>query len=249
MNTVLQQELQRYNKLLSVVRTSLINVGLAIKGEVPLSVELEAVCHSVFVNTVPEVWAKRAYPSLKPLASWINDFLERLKFMQSWIDNGAPPNFWISGFFFTQSFLTGAKQNYARKHVIAIDQIDFDFIVVCDENKYDLKKPAEDGVYVHGLFMEGARWDDKKEAVDESQPKVLFTQMSTIWILPQKKVDIDYGHSYKCPVYKTARRAGTLSTTGHSTNFVLYIYLPILKKHKPGHWVQRGVALLTGLSD
>jgi len=44
MNTVLQQELLRYNKLVQVVRTSLINVGKAIKGEVPLSLELETVC-------------------------------------------------------------------------------------------------------------------------------------------------------------------------------------------------------------
>lgn len=109
MNTVLQQELLRYNRLLRVVRTSLVNVGKAIKGEVPLSVDLEDVCASLYGNGVPAVWAKVAYPSLKPLASWVIDFLERLKFMQDWIDEGAPSNFWISGFFFTQSFLTGAK--------------------------------------------------------------------------------------------------------------------------------------------
>ena len=72
-------------------------------------------------------------------------------------------------------------------------------------------------------------------------PKVLFTQMKSVWILPAKRDDIDYGHSFKCPVYKTARRAGTLSTTGHSTNFVLYLYLPIQKKHQEKHWVKRGV--------
>jgi len=109
MNTVLQQELLRYNRLISVIRGSLVNVGKAIRGEVPLSVELEQVYTSVYNNIVPGVWAKRAYPSLKPLASWVLDCLERLKFMQKWIDENAPPNFWISGFFFTQSFLTGAK--------------------------------------------------------------------------------------------------------------------------------------------
>lgn len=245
LNTVLQQELLRYNKLLQVVRSSLINVGKAIKGEVPLSVELEAVCASLFNNLVPEIWHKRAYPSLKPLASWIIDFLERLKFMQSWIDNGAPKNFWISGFFFTQSFLTGAKQNYARKYVIAIDFIEFDFIVLSDESKYDFEKGPDDGVYVWGLYVEGARWDSEQEALEESQPKVLFSTMKGIWILPGKRDDIDYGHSYKCPIYKTARRAGTLSTTGHSTNFVLYLYLPMQKKHQSKHWTKRGVAMLT----
>jgi len=249
MNTVLQQELFRYNKLTTIVRSSLINVGKAIKGEVPLSLELEEVCDSLHSNHVPDIWHKRAYPSLKPLASWVLDFLERLRFMQRWVDEGAPESFWLSGFFFTQSFLTGAKQNFARKHVIAIDHIDFDFIIISDETKYDLTKAPEDGVYVSGLFLEGARWDDKKEAIDESHPKVLFTTMRSIWILPGNVEEIDYGHSYKCPVYKTARRAGTLSTTGHSTNFVLYLYMPIQKKHKDKHWVKRGVALLTQLSD
>jgi len=78
MNTVLQQELLRYNKLTGVVRASLINVGKAIKGEVPMSNELDGVCSSLFNNAVPAVWHKVSYPSLKPLASWILEFLQRL---------------------------------------------------------------------------------------------------------------------------------------------------------------------------
>jgi len=66
-----------------------------------MSLELEAVGNSVFDNLVPALWAKKAYPSLKPLASWIADFIQRLKFMAEWIEHGAPSNFWLSGFFFT----------------------------------------------------------------------------------------------------------------------------------------------------
>jgi len=127
--------------------------------------------------------------------------------------------------------LTGAKQNYARKHIVAIDGIDFGFSVISDESKYDFTKPPEDGVFIYGFFLEGCRWDERKEALDESAPKVLFAPMKYIWVLPSKMDEIDNGHSYKCPVYKTAMRKGTLSTTGHSTNFVLYIWLPMQKKH------------------
>lgn len=159
-----------------------------------MSLELEAVGNSLFDNLVPALWAKKAYPSLKPLASWVNDFIARLKFMQDWVDNGAPAQFWVSGFFFTQSFLTGVKQNYARKHIIAIDQIDFDFEVISHPQKYDLTKAAEDGAYVFGLYLEGCRWSTDQEVLSESYPKQLFTSMPMLWLVPKKVSDIDYGH-------------------------------------------------------
>lgn len=81
MNTVLNQELIRFNKLLRVVRSSLIDVKKAIDGLLVMSDELELVYDGVFDNKVPQSWHKVAYPSLKPMGSWIGNLVERLNFM------------------------------------------------------------------------------------------------------------------------------------------------------------------------
>jgi len=63
---------------------------------------------------VPKLWEEVAYPSLKPLGSWINDLKERVKFMGDWLLNGNPNCFWISGFYFPQGFFF----DLFRKHWI-----------------------------------------------------------------------------------------------------------------------------------
>ncbi|NWV36400.1 DYH1 protein, partial [Grantiella picta] len=244
MNTVLVQEVIRYNKLLEEVAQTLKDLLKALKGLVVMSSRLELMASSLYNNTVPELWNAKAYPSLKPLASWVNDLVQRIEFLQTWISQGIPSVFWISGFFFPQAFLTGTLQNFARKSVISIDTISFSFKVMKEAVK-DLKRQPEVGCYIHGLFLEGARWDPVAGQLAESRPKELYTEMAVIWLVPVANRKPPESGSYLCPIYKTLTRAGTLSTTGHSTNYVIAVEIPTDKPEK--HWIKRGTALICAL--
>ena len=244
MNTVLYQELVRYNGLLETLKPSLDNLKKAIKGLVVMSTDLEDLGKALFFGRVPELWLGKSYPSLKPLAGYVLDLVKRLEMFQKWVEDAPPPVFWMPGFFFTQAFLTGTLQNFARKYTVPIDNVAFDFEMMAKE--WYRNKPT-DGNYVKGLYLEGAQWDVEEVLLVEQSPKVLFTLAPTMWLKPAPETEMSQYPFYDCPVYKTSERWGMLSTTGHSTNFVMMVRLPSNKPKE--HWIQRGVAMLTQLDD
>ena len=188
------------------------------------------------------------------------DLVARLKFLQDWYESGVyPANYWLSGFYFTQAFLTGTKQNFARRNNLPIDECQYETVVqTAEQEETDAKKVPEHGAYVWGMFLDGAQWDRGTHALQESRPKELFVSMPTIHLLPMHHTklepvkDSDVGgtaHLYVAPCYKTSIRFGVLSTTGHSTNFVMYFRIPMDPQHNQRHWIKRGTAMLSQLDD
>lgn len=183
---------------------------------------------------------RTGFLSLKPLSSWQLDLGERLVFLKNWLNQGKPSIFWISGFFFPQAFLTGALQNNARKYNQEIDRLEFRYHFKDTKDKPEsFTTSPGDGVYIHGLFLEGARFCDVAKFIRPSHPKILYTPLPVMHFEPiydresPKMV-------YRCPIYKVLSRRGTLSTTGHSTNFVIYLEVP--SDNEEDTWIRAGVA-------
>jgi len=263
LNTTLQQEGERFNKLTVELQKSLPTLKKALRGLVVLSAELESMGTSLFNQFVPDNWTKQSYPSLKGLGPWFEDYAKRIKFLNDWIEAGAPPVFWISGFFFPQGFMTAVLQNHARKYKMPIDTVAFSHVMRHEPMEKLTKKPA-DGCFIDGLFLEGARWDKDEESLVDPRPKELFSPMCVIQLKPLQYREVPEEGLYRAPVYKVLSRTGVLSTTGHSTNFVFWLEVP---SNKPtiyrnslvsetneqrqfcdnSEWIKGGVALFCAL--
>lgn len=160
-----------------------------------------------------------------------------------------------TGFYFPQAFLTGTLQNFARKYKYPIDIVSFNYIISeLSWTKIDTR--PFDGVYIRGLFLEGARWDMTNKTITDSFPKQLYTEVPVIHLLPQRNRPETMKDIYRCPVYKILSRRGVLSTTGHSTNFIMWIEIPSKRtnilnnegKADQEEWIRAGVAAFSSLT-
>ena len=237
---------------------------------------------------VPASWVNLAYPSLRPLGSWLLNLLQRVTQLAEWTaDLGVPKSVWLSGLFNPQSFLTavmqvgcaavtcrgpptmqagscrsrsscfagagkgnkaacaaawkhcapylaswmfkaaghvqaatsplhimvacalqlhpGALQTTARRNDWPLDKT----VVLTEVTKKQpdqIDAPSRDGAFIHGLTLEGARWDEKAGCLDESRPKELFCPMPVILVRAVTVDKAELKDAYQCPVYTTEAR-------------------------------------------
>jgi dynein heavy chain len=145
-----------------------------------MSVELEDMYNQFILRRVPKNWTFYGYLSLKPLGSWFDDLLQRVAFMNEWVEKGTLPSYWVSCFYFPQGFMTAVLQTYARKTKTPIDELVFQTIVRKEAPAKIFSIP-EDGVNIHGMILEGCNWNSERNTLVESEKKQLFVEVPTIW--------------------------------------------------------------------
>ncbi|XP_053058018.1 dynein axonemal heavy chain 5 isoform X1 [Acinonyx jubatus] len=232
MNIFLRQEIDRMQRLLTLVRTTLMELKLAIDGTIIMSENLRDALNCMFDARIPAQWKKASWVS-STLGFWFTELIERNCQFTAWVFNGRPHCFWMTGFFNPQGFLTAMRQEITRANKgWALDNM-----VLCNEvtkwMKDDISAPPTEGVYVYGLYLEGAGWDKRNMKLIESKPKVLFELMPVIRIYAENNTLRD-PRFYSCPIYKKPVRT--------DLNYIAAVDLRTAQV--PEHWVLRGVALL-----
>lgn len=201
------QEAERMNVLVAEMRRSLIELDLGLNGDLTMSGPMETLMRALAANQTPGSWAIRAYPSLRPLSSWTLNLLQRHEQLVGWTNELQVPNsVWLSGLFNPQSFLTAVKQTTARRNEWPLDKTEVVTEVTKKATREQVDAAARDGAYIHGLTLEGARWDEKGGCLDDSLPKQLFCPLPVILVKAVQVDRADIKDAYQTPVYTTEAR-------------------------------------------
>ncbi|XP_068620684.1 dynein axonemal heavy chain 5 [Battus philenor] len=233
MNIFLRQEIDRIQRVIKTVHTTLCDLKLAIDGTIVMSQGLRESLDAMYDARIPNQWSKVSWESAT-LGFWYTELLEREQQYRAWLRNGRPHTFWMTGFFNPQGFLTAMRQEVTRSHKgWALDSVVLQNHIT-KLNREDVLEGPSEGVYVYGLFLEGASLDRKTGKLIESKPKVLYEQMPVIYIFAINTTAGKDPRLYECPIYRKPQRtdAKYVGSIDFETD------------SNPRHWTLRGVALL-----
>lgn len=244
---VMIQECEKMNILLGTIRKSLGDLQLGLQGALNISEAMDKQMTSMFMDQIPAMWANQAWRTLKTLPVWFVDVLERCVMLKDWSDTlKMPPSLWLAGTSNPMAFVTAVMQVTARAYTWALDEVET-FTEITKMDWDQAEGQPDEGAYVHGLYIEGARWDREADELRDSILRELAPQMPIIHLkaIPAKeRRQKDY---YDCPVYYVSQRGG-----GNPPGS--YVFFGQLKTSEPSvktlygiyqyKWVLAGVGML-----
>ena len=229
------QEMDIMNVLLAEIKRSIKELQLGFAGELTMSEPMEDLMMSLYMDRVPATWAKRAWPSNKPLGPWTKNFSDRLVQLEEWSNNPSeiPTVTWISGLVNPTSFLTAICQVTAQKNQWELDKLVTFTRVTKMMSVDEVDGPSRDGAYITGLNLQGASWDVNGAQIEKSKPKEMFCPMPIMNVKAVTKEKANVGGVYHCPTYMTEQRGPTW-----------YFNAQLRTSSPPSRWVLAGVALI-----
>ncbi|ORC93797.1 putative dynein heavy chain [Trypanosoma theileri] len=203
---VLLQEIERWNKLVGVMVSSLKELQKALSGAIGMSNELDELASSLHNGLLPASWKRYAPATRKNLGRWLAHFHRRCKQYTDWAMNGEPKCMWLSGLMVPESYISALVQVTCRRYKWPLDRSSVVTTVTSFMTPQEVQERPKDGAYVTGLYIEGARWDTKKHVLAPQRKKELISEMPVMQIVPTESSKVNSVSVFKTPVYVTSDR-------------------------------------------
>ncbi|EAY14656.1 Dynein heavy chain family protein [Trichomonas vaginalis G3] len=233
--TVLYHEIILYNDLIETISESLKRMEMGLKGLILIDQKLEILKRRLLGNRVPETWLQKSFPSILTLRNYMDDLRQRVDFLDNWMRMGTPVVYRLGAFFHPEEFLTVVLQVYARTKVVPFDTLSWKTTPISTI----INESPKEGIYIEGLPLEGAKWDNVQGTLVECSQMELDSRLPVFHLVPTEQNNLyDKTKFYECPVFRTQNRGtGALDLP----NYILSLHLPS-SKISPDHWIQRSVA-------
>jgi len=236
----LLQEVHRANHIVLAVRRSLSELSLCLMGGVNTSHTMEQLIDDIFNAHVPMSWLEICLQhgptgsyTLKSLPAWVDDLLQRTKQLATMAAKkmALPPSVWLGGLWNPMGFICATLQAASRQKGQTLDAVVMhaQFTVTWPE---DLWAQPDEGVHVHGFYLDGARWDVGQQVLTDADPSEHFPEMPVLHIRGVLPHELPNAQVYTCPVYSSSLRGPT------------YLFAaPLCTERDPSCWVLAAVAL------
>jgi len=233
---VFLQECETMNLLVMQMMKTLEELNLGFQGDLTMSKNMETLMAELAMGVVPSIWRQKPYdyPSMRTLGSWLINLRQRIDQLQEWAMNPLeiPRVTWISGLFNPQRFLTAILQVAAQIQMLELDKLMISTLVLKREVE-DIETPARDGAYIHGLHLEGARFDVQAGQLQACKPKEMSFQMPVLHVKAVPASAAGGSNTFYCPVYKTQQRGQTFVWTAN-----------LRSKQPAAKWVLAGTCMV-----
>ena len=242
-----------------------------LKGQDILCPDHETIMTSLLTNRIPRTWMAESYPTTKSFSAWFADFDLRCQFFRQWanMSSDVMPILWISAFFSPKSLITACLQKELRRmyHIssgpLHLQRATLSSLAmifkITDEYFSDCESlsPSNTKTLCYGIFLDQGYWDPEEKVLSDPIRGQIFSPMPMIVLhavlLDDNCTNLDQyfqtwptaslgSRNYVCPLYQSSSRRGGKSTSGLSSNHILYSPLP--SKVPVQVWILRGTAMI-----
>jgi dynein heavy chain len=240
LTVIIAQDSARLHALVTKVLSTLRELVNIARGRQSTTDVADRARACIDASHVPPEWQALAYPSVRTVRGWIDDLAQRTSAMEKFVAlNGEPPKvLWLGAFFSPSSVITTLLQSYARKHGVGLDSLAIDTEVL-KKNAADITHAVKDTLQISGIFLEGAAWDLRTNALTDCSPRASVVALPVVSIRAVPVDSLQTRGLYWCPLYATRRRGDS---------FVCMVYLRTTEPQTK--WILRGTcALLDDASE